>query len=196
MRLQKHRCQRRLETNMGRLSYGGEQPLPDTWEANRWGWGPWRRWKYWIHAGPKALWFNTWVQKVHRRAHSHWYRKLVFLPRCWMIGNTKWFWPWQPRTCSYCGGVHPEDGIRLLEQGWECDRSSKGYKAYLNPAGARAHRIRMMSRLAKQTNRTQVLNWSEAVWSPIPPVKFYVQHCTERQLACFNFLVRGAQGEA
>ncbi len=39
-----------------------------------------------------------------------------------------------PRKCSFCGGVHPDDAIELLESGkrtW--GQTDKSYKGYLMP---------------------------------------------------------------
>lgn len=49
------------------------------------------------------------------------------------IGNPLWRWGEQPRTCSGCGGVHPEDAIALLKSGFRAMGTDKGYKWYLEP---------------------------------------------------------------
>ncbi|WP_141715339.1 hypothetical protein [Burkholderia ubonensis] len=61
----------------------------------------------------------------------------------------------KPRTCTYCGGVHPDDVIPLLIAGWQLDRTTKAYKFYLN---APQHR------------------------SAVPPVKIYLMHWTQEQV--------------
>lgn len=33
--------------------------------------------------------------------------------------------------CSYCGSLHPETAIRLLEEGARFDRTTKSYKGYI-----------------------------------------------------------------
>lgn len=64
-----------------------------------------------------------------------------------------------PRTCSYCGGAHPEDLIELVRSGWLVEPTDKGYKRYVNtPNGD----------------------------SIVPPVKLYVPHFDADQIARFN----------
>lgn len=36
------------------------------------------------------------------------------------------------RFCSFCGCLHPEDAIRLLEGGSGFDRTTKSYKGYIH----------------------------------------------------------------
>lgn len=97
--------------------------------------------------------------------------------------NDLWLWPGPvPRTCSYCGSVHPEDALRLLEEGWELELA-KSYKLYVNPPGA-------LARLGA------FLEWARAgmpegkqprgPWSPVPPVKLYTIHCTPEQVERLN----------
>lgn len=41
------------------------------------------------------------------------------------------------RHCSFCGSLHPDDFMRLVEQGWIVGPTDKSYKAYLgSPDGA------------------------------------------------------------
>jgi len=51
--------------------------------------------------------------------------------------DTKWrTMPDGTRTCSYCGSLHPEDFTDIMwrysqrEEGYEFDRTTKGYKDY------------------------------------------------------------------
>lgn len=83
------------------------------------------------------------------------------------IGHVLWSYGGeQPRTCSFCGGVHPEDAIALIAVGnWRVEGTTKGYKRYLQPP--------------------------HGFPSPVPPVKLYVQHFNEDQIARFN----GALGD-
>ena len=73
----------------------------------------------------------------------------------------------QPRTCSFCGGVHPDDAIALIRAGWRVQDTDKGDKRYMAPPSGHP--------------------------SPVPPVKLYVQHCTEEQIEHFNRALRGGQ---
>lgn len=69
----------------------------------------------------------------------------------------------QPRICSYCGGIHPEDAIALIEEGWLVGGTDKAYKRYLEPPNGK---------------------------SLVPPVKLYVQHFTQGQVDRFNLALR------
>ena len=69
----------------------------------------------------------------------------------------------KPRTCSYCGGAHPDDVIALMERGWWVEATDKNYKRYLHaPSG---------------------------LPEPSPPVKIYVQHFSEAQVDRFNKII-------
>lgn len=87
------------------------------------------------------------------------------------IAKHVWNWPWQPRVCCFCGGVHPDDAIRLLKEGWHVDSTDKAYKRYLEPPGG-------------------TLRFGKGVyvppWGPVPPVKLYTQHFDGEQITLFN----------
>ncbi|MBY0512749.1 MAG: hypothetical protein K2P78_02415 [Gemmataceae bacterium] len=103
--------------------------------------------------------------------------------------NDLWLWHWgPPRTCSFCGGIHPEDAIRLLTEGWEVEGTTKGYKRYLRPPGTHAKNEAIMASL-----RGGAPAEAPAVWSPVPPVKLYVQHLTEEQIERFNAALRAGR---
>lgn len=100
------------------------------------------------------------------------------------IGNVLWCYPGdQPRTCSFCGGVHPEDAIGLIRAGWEVGGTDKGYKRYLEPPGHRSHHEAVMQHLR---SRNEGAMPKGRYPSPVPPVKLYVQHFSEAQIAAFN----------
>lgn len=83
------------------------------------------------------------------------------------MGNTFWEWGERPRTCSFCGGIHPDDAARLVREGWHVGSTDKAYKRYLEPP----------------THRSGGL---------IPPVKLYVQHFSPGQVTAFNKALGGA----
>lgn len=36
------------------------------------------------------------------------------------------------KTCSFCGGLHPDEALRLLREGAEITPTDKNYKFYIN----------------------------------------------------------------
>lgn len=96
----------------------------------------------------------------------------------------EWLWSWgPPRTCDFCGGIHPEDAIRLVQDGWEVGGTGKAYKRYLNPPGTRQrHNAAMRSVGEGDAGFSRV----PSVWTPGPPVKLYVMHFSDEQIEQFN----------
>lgn len=106
------------------------------------------------------------------------------------IGKVLWdYGGEQPRTCSFCGGVHPDDAIALIEAGWTVDCTTKAYKRYLEPPGYHDYMLRI-----------QAAGWNveragePRVESPVPPVKLYVQHFNAEQIARFNAALQKSAG--
>lgn len=85
-----------------------------------------------------------------------------------------------PRTCSFCGSVHPEDAIALVREGWVIDPSTKKYKAYLEPPGYNEHMREVISKIRKMQDEKIPRRWS-----PTPPVKVYFMHFTQEQVDAF-----------
>lgn len=116
----------------------------------------------------------------------------------WENGN-RWgshssdHWPIEagnpPRTCTFCGGVHPEDALRLLDEGWEIDQTLKFYKAYLQPPGNGLHRRRMFEAIGSDVDMDRVEQIPHHA-SPVPSVKFYTQHANEQQIARVNEAIK------
>lgn len=77
----------------------------------------------------------------------------------WNARDDMWSWPWKPRACSFCGGIHPEDAIELHQEGWLIIKTDKAYKRYLEPP----------------TN-----------WYPVPPVQVYSYHFDASQMGWFQ----------
>lgn len=115
------------------------------------------------------------------------------------MGNVLWCYPGeQPRTCSFCGGVHPEDAIALIRAGWTSGGTTKAYKRYLEPPGyAKWERDTFANVPVSEWGKTK-----PPYPSPIPPVKLYTMHFTPEQIAAFNaaltetLLAETAHGEA
>lgn len=70
----------------------------------------------------------------------------------------------KPRTCSFCGGVNADGLIELAKLGWTCEMSTKSYKSYWHPPQGQV--------------------------GPIPPVKFYSNHCTKEQADMLNAAIK------
>ncbi len=109
-------------------------------------------------------------------------------PDRWEPGDARWNaqrpWPGPgpaPRTCSFCGGVHPDDVLTLLrDHAWESHGTDKSYKKYLEPPGTRAAHQALM-----RTGQRA----ADAPRSPTPPAKVYLQHWTDEQMAHANTLI-------
>lgn len=142
MKLEVHTCGRRFD-GYSQLRRNADIKKPmDCWRPGDHRWG-----------SP----FSRWWEQVSNRINNWWMESFIrvrILKRkgsCIRHGGTTWpeAFP-APRSCSFCGGVHPGDAVDLLSLGWTVDHTGKGYKAYLNPPRGHRH--------------------------PVPPVKFYTQH--------------------
>lgn len=99
-----------------------------------------------------------------------------------------WLWNWgPPRTCSFCGCIHPEDAIKLLSEGWEIESTTKWYKRYMHPPGTLTRNQAFLASI-KDTSR-EVGAGVPSIWSPVPPVKLHVPHFDEQQLIDFNSII-------
>jgi hypothetical protein len=95
----------------------------------------------------------------------------------------------KPRSCNFCGSVHPEDAIALLKQGWEVE-ASKPYKRYLHPPGYTEY-----MRTFLDWERRHMYHEAEMGEDPgerptfvhvTPPAKLYTMHLDKDQIARFN----------
>ena len=100
----------------------------------------------------------------------------------WEEGDN-WKISFIPRTCSFCGGIHPEDAIRLIEMGWEVEPTTKGYKRYMHPKG---YRERMNATVESVKEKGKMPDYRSDYWSPKPNVKLYVMHFDKDQTKSFN----------
>jgi hypothetical protein len=115
-----------------------------------------------------SRWWERVAQKIHNYLH----------PRSRSFGGTYWLWHWAPRTCTFCGGVHPNDAVRLIREGWHVDATDKKYKRYLEPPGG------VMNRFGYNPP-----------WHAVPPVKLYTNHFDKSSIARFNQAVRDQRKE-
>lgn len=93
-------------------------------------------------------------------------------------------WSWSPRTCSFCGCVHPDDLFRLLEEGWEDELTTKRYKGYLQPPGY--HQALNVGLRKMRKEGLEGFNRRPSVSPPNPPAKFYTHHLSAEQIAKLN----------
>lgn len=93
--------------------------------------------------------------------------------------TNKWEWKWKPRTCSFCGCVHPEDALKLIEEKWMAERTDKGYKAYLHPPGYLGGLTETLVNMRAGVDPVEAIK--NIGWSPIPPTKLYRWHFTAEQ---------------
>lgn len=115
----------------------------------------------------------------------------------WRDGPERWGrhsadkWPEgfpKPRTCDYCGGVNPEDLLKLVELGWEMEPSTKFYKSYWHPPGHLDHFNAVMADLpGYMEGRRDVTRKHE---DPVPPVKLYSDHLSIEMADRINDVLR------
>lgn len=104
--------------------------------------------------------------------------------------NDLWVGPGDvPRTCNYCGGIHPDDAITLLSLGWESEGTDKSYKKYLHPPGFFVRYQQMLDGLRDRLRGDGAP--PAPAWDPTPPVKVYIQHWDEAQCARANEIIHG-----
>lgn len=94
-----------------------------------------------------------------------------------------------PRTCSFCGSVHPADLLELLLAGFEMEPSNKGDKWYVHPPGWRKHMDRVFGELRMNPVKSAFVEAQ-------PLIKFYTQHATTEELARINSQLRANRGSA
>jgi hypothetical protein len=69
----------------------------------------------------------------------------------------------KPRTCTWCGGIHPDDAIALIGAGFRLEETDKGYKFYMHPV--------------------------DGTYT-IPPIKLYLAHFSNEQVAHADEIIR------
>lgn len=109
--------------------------------------------------------------------------------------NDLWKWSWgPPRTCDFCGGIHPDDAIKLIEEGWEVEPTGKNYKRYLNPPGSAVRHMAVIASL--QDPKREPFEGVPSIWTPTPPVKLYVAHFEQSHVDAFNAILEKRKKES
>lgn len=182
----RHRCGRRDDGVRVIPTAGGcGHERPDWWEPGILRWGTWQRWRdayqNWRSKYFKFRRYGDWLPRLKRRED---------FGKPSRMGGTEWRQEWgaMPRTCSYCGGAHPDDLIAMVQRGWESHGTSKGYKKYIEPAGMYAYQVAMARamRVPNPTAPPPVCSSVPYPGSPVPPVKLYIQHFSDEQIRRFN----------
>ena len=130
---------------------------------------------------PDEWWENSWVLDLDKLQHEQ---------ATLAAGGTCWRWDWMPRTCSYCGSLHPEDVLKLLAEGWEHEKATgKNYKGYLHPPGYHDHCQRVLGAIGDEAAEQKVFAESK-FWSPVPCTKLYIMHFSKEQIGQLNAAIQ------
>lgn len=84
-----------------------------------------------------------------------------------------------PRFCSFCGSLHPDDAIELVELGWEVIGTTKTYKRYLEPPGTALSRSVTIKRLRGNDKVVPPSVWKAQL-------KVYIMHFDKDQAKRWN----------
>ena len=101
------------------------------------------------------------------------------------------------RTCSYCGGTHPEDVLQLFREGWEHGATTKGYKGYVELPGTEAYQQAFLAYiqdggLESGKPTPEPLVDKSMLMTGMPPIKFYIQHFSKEQIDELNALIKSS----
>lgn len=92
----------------------------------------------------------------------------------------------KPRTCPFCGSIHPEDLLGLLKEGWELESTTKAHKTYWHPPGYRAYHARVVQDIEAHIRGTIT---PPPHIEPTPPVKLYGNHVSHGMAAEINTIL-------
>jgi len=95
-----------------------------------------------------------------------------------------WLWPGPgptPRTCSYCGCIHPEDVLRLKREfKFEVTRSTKSYKVYIEAPGYGIEQVNSLANMQAGVDPVEAFSKNK-VQAIYPPLKAYSPHFSPDQ---------------
>jgi len=110
----------------------------------------------------------------------------------WANEHEESSWPehyQEPRICSGCGGVHPEDVFRMIKDGWTDEICDGHHKGYLHPPGWQVE-VRAWGKSKERRAAKGKDIFENYPHNPIkgPPIKFYIAHFEDEQVAKLNEL--------
>lgn len=96
-------------------------------------------------------------------------------------------------SCTYCGSLHPDRFMELLEQGWILSPTDKTYKAYLSEGRGEEDIARRKEAWLAENQGVVAASQLEERWAAQEPMireggrqaKFYYQHLSADQRARF-----------
>ena len=94
------------------------------------------------------------------------------------------------RTCSYCGGVHDDDLITLMDAGWTVEKATgKSYKLYVHPPG-------YLETIQYMMDNPGELPPEDIPRLEGPPVKWYVYHANQDFINNLNERIQAQRRQA
>ena len=100
-------------------------------------------------------------------------------------------WGEQPKFCSYCGGINPQDALRLVFAGWELEKAiGKDYKYYMHPPGYGEFHERFCEFIKHPAleRGEAAKDWPEFD-QPSIPIKLYTYHLSEEERQRINHML-------
>lgn len=97
------------------------------------------------------------------------------------------------RTCNHCGGIHPEDAIRLIAEGCKVEGTTKGYKRYLHVPNPLAGKVVRSGSMSGSLFSAKKLRWWQRLTAPATALPYNAGAPTimERLRGRYNRELRG-----
>lgn len=116
---------------------------------------------WWDHREGLDVWCTDRWAATQEEADARVADMLARSPNIASVGNMVWVYSeTRPRTCSFCGSIHPDDAVTLLREGWRVRVTHRPDMRYLEPP----------------TDRPPLS----------PPVQLYVVHFSDEQVFTFD----------